>query len=125
MLTPAKKEYFRRLLNKRAEELQKRNGNPVVTIAQSVAETVAQPLDVVDKAALALDLDLNIHMKERERKLFLKIREALSRLNDGTYGICEECGKDISFTRLNARPVTTLCIDCKKKQEAEEKVRGL
>lgn len=125
MLTPAKKEYLRRLLNKQAEELQKRNDNPIVTIAQSAAETVAQPLDVVDKAAVELDLDLNIHMKERERKLFLKIREALGRLDDGTYGICEECGKDISFTRLRVRPVTTLCIHCKKKQEVEEKVRGL
>lgn len=125
MLAPAKKEYFRRLLNKQAEEIQKRNGNPVVTIAQSVAETVAQPLDVVDKAAVELDLALNLHMKEREGKLFLKIREALGRLDDGTYGICEECGKDISFTRLRARPVTTFCIHCKKKQEAEEKVRGL
>jgi len=125
MLTPAKKEYFRRLLNKQAEELLKKSGNPVVTIAQSVAETVAQPLDVVDKAAVELDLDLNIHMKERERKLFLKIRGALGRLDDGTYGICKECGKAISFTRLRVRPVTTLCIHCKKKQEAEERVRGL
>ncbi len=125
MLTPAKKEYFRRLLNKRAEELQKRHGNPLVTIAQSAAETVAQPLDVVDKAAVELDLDLNIHMKERDRKLLLKIREALARLNDGTYGICEECGNNISFTRLRARPVTTSCIHCKKKQEAKERVRGL
>jgi len=87
MLTPAKKEYFRRLLNKQAEELLKKSGNPAVTIAQSAAETVAQPLDVVDKAAVELDLDLNIHMKEREGKLFLKIREALGRLDDGTYAM--------------------------------------
>jgi RNA polymerase-binding transcription factor DksA len=74
------------LLNKQAEELLKRNGNPIVTIAKSAAEIAAQPLDVMDKAAVELDLDLNIHMKERERKLFLKIREALGRLHEGTYG---------------------------------------
>jgi DnaK suppressor protein len=49
----------------------------------------------------------------------------LERLEEGTFGICESCGEDISEERLKARPVTTLCIDCKKKQENDEKLRGL
>jgi DnaK suppressor protein len=53
------------------------------------------------------------------------IKEALERIETGEYGICEVCGEEISEARLIARPVTTLCIDCKKKQEQEEKVRGI
>jgi DnaK suppressor protein len=125
MLTTTKREYLRRLLNKEAEELLKRNGNPLLNIARSAAETEVKAADPLDKAVAELDLDLHFHMRERERKLFLKIREALARIDEGTYGICEECGRDISFTRLKARPVTTLCIHCKKRQEAEERRRGL
>ena len=59
------------------------------------------------------------------RKLIGKIKDALERLSNETYGICEACGEEISEARLKARPVTTLCIDCKKRQETDEKVRGL
>jgi DnaK suppressor protein len=64
-------------------------------------------------------------MKDRERKLIVKIKKALERIENGTFGICERCGEDISIKRLTARPVTTLCIDCKTKEEALEKARGL
>jgi DnaK suppressor protein len=57
--------------------------------------------------------------------LIEKIKEALERIDNGTFGRCEVCGRDIGEERLRARPVTTLCIDCKKKQEAREKARGL
>jgi len=52
------------------------------------------------------------------------VKEALMRIEDGTYGICEECGEEISLSRLKARPVTRLCITCKAKQEEEEHQRG-
>ena len=52
-----------------------------------------------------------------------KIKHALSRLKDGTFGICKECGEEICEGRLQARPVSTLCIKCKEKQETEEKIR--
>jgi DnaK suppressor protein len=55
--------------------------------------------------------------------LLKKIDEALERINNGTFGICESCGEEISLKRLEARPVTTLCIDCKTRQEADEKIR--
>ena len=54
-----------------------------------------------------------------------KIKNALDRLDNGTFGICDECAEDISDKRLKARPVTTLCINCKKKQENQEKVKGI
>ena len=80
--------------------------------------------DPTDRAALESDRNFLLRIRDRERKLISKIREALERIEDGEYGICEACGEDISVERLKARPVTTLCIDCKKQQEAQEKARG-
>jgi DnaK suppressor protein len=57
--------------------------------------------------------------------LIKKIKEAIARLENDTYGICDSCGEDISLKRLKARPVTTQCIDCKSKEEALEKALGL
>ena len=65
-----------------------------------------------------------MRLRDRERKLIRKIQEAMGRIEDGTYGICEECGEDIGVPRLKARPMTTLCIKCKARQEAEEDIRG-
>ena len=81
--------------------------------------------DPSDRAALETDRNFHLRIRDRERKLIGKIKEALERIETGTYGICEECGEDISEKRLKARPVTTLCIECKKRQENEEKVRGI
>ena len=60
-------------------------------------------------------------IRDRERKLMLKIKEAIERIDDGSYGECEVCGKDISVARLKARPVTTQCIECKTEMEHLEK----
>jgi DnaK suppressor protein len=65
-----------------------------------------------------------LRLRDRDRKLVKKIREALSRIEDGTFGICEMCGEEIAIARLKARPVTTLCIECKSRQEEEERLRG-
>jgi DnaK suppressor protein len=81
--------------------------------------------DPTDRAALETDRNFLLRIRDRERKLIEKIKEALERIDNGTFGVCEVCGKDIGEERLEARPVTTLCIDCKKKQEAREKARGL
>ena len=61
----------------------------------------------------------------RESKLIKKIKQALERIENGTYGICESCGEEISVKRLKARPVTTQCIECKAKEEALEKALGI
>lgn len=79
--------------------------------------------DLGDQASAEADQNFTLRLREREQKLLKKIEEAIERINDGTFGICESCGGEISVKRLKARPVTTLCIECKIKQEAEEKIR--
>jgi DnaK suppressor protein len=74
---------------------------------------------------LETDRNFLLRIRDRERKLIEKIKAALERIENGTFGICEICGREIGEERLRARPVTTQCIDCKKKQEAREKARGL
>jgi DnaK suppressor protein len=81
--------------------------------------------DPSDRAALETDRNFHLRIRDRERKLIEKIKEALERIDNGTFGICEICSKEIGEERLSVRPVTTQCIDCKKKQEAREKARGL
>ena len=80
--------------------------------------------DPADRAAAESDRSFDLLLRTRERKLVHKIHEAIGRIEEGTYGICEGCGEDIGVPRLKARPVTTLCIKCKALQETEEKVRG-
>jgi DnaK suppressor protein len=80
--------------------------------------------DPNDRASLESDRNFELRIRDRERKLIMKMQEAIKRIDDGTFGICEVCGGQISEKRLIARPVTTLCIDCKTKQEKLEKLKG-
>ena len=80
--------------------------------------------DPNDRASLESDRNFELRIRDRERKLIGKMQEAIKRIDDGTFGICEVCGGPISEKRLMARPVTTLCIDCKTKQEKMEKLKG-
>lgn len=79
--------------------------------------------DLSDQATAEVDQNFTLRLKEREQKLLKKIDEALDRMETRTYGICERCGQEIPYKRLKARPVTTLCIECKTLQEQEEKIR--
>jgi DnaK suppressor protein len=81
--------------------------------------------DPTDRASLESDRNFMLRIRDRESKLIKKIKKALARIENGTFGICEKCGEDISKERLKARPVTTQCIDCKTKEEAFEKALGL
>lgn len=121
MLTEKKREYFRKLLTKRLKELQEQAERP----ASSLGELTTESPDFADQASMESDLDLTLHIREREAKLISKIEEALERIEEKTFGICEDCGEEISEKRLKARPVTTLCINCKRQQENQEKLRGL
>jgi len=76
--------------------------------------------DPNDRATLESDRNLTLRIRDRERKLRNKIEEALARIEDGTFGICESCGEPIGEKRLEARPVTTLCVNCKSSQEDQE-----
>jgi DnaK suppressor protein len=110
-------EYFRELLNERMKTLLE-EAEKTVTGMTNERDTFPDP---TDRANLETDRNFLLRIRDRERKLIGKIQEALARIDDGTFGICEECGDDISEERLKARPVTTLCIDCKTKAEEEEK----
>jgi DnaK suppressor protein len=112
--------YFREILHKRLEELYEEAERTVAGMTDT-EETFPDP---TDRATLESDRNFMLRIRDRERKLILKIREALQRIEDGAFGICEVCGDDIGIERLKARPVTTQCIDCKRKQEAGERARG-
>jgi len=80
--------------------------------------------DPTDQAVAELDSNFTLRLRGREQKLLKKIDEAIARIEDGTYGVCESCGEQISTKRLEARPVTTLCIECKTLQEEQEKMHA-
>ncbi|MGC9194886.1 MAG: RNA polymerase-binding protein DksA [Syntrophobacteraceae bacterium] len=112
--------YFKEVLLKRLDELYSEAEKTVAGMNDS-EENFPDP---TDRATLESDRNFVLRIRDRERKLISKIREALQRIEEGNFGQCEECGDDIGFERLSARPVTTLCIECKRKQEAGERARG-
>ncbi len=112
---------FRGLLDQKLEELIAEADRTV----DGMTDTKENFPDPTDRASLESNRNFTLRIRDRERKLIVKINEALARIDEGTYGKCEECGENIAMERLKARPVTTLCIDCKSLQEAEErKLRG-
>ena len=113
-------EYFRKLLTGMLEEAQQK-GDSTLEELTDCNEVFADP---ADRATAESDRAFTLRIRDRERRLIRKIQAAITRIDDGTYGICEECGDDISIARLKARPVTRLCINCKAKQEEDEHLRG-
>jgi DnaK suppressor protein len=79
--------------------------------------------DMGDQATADIDKNFMLRLRGREQKLLKKIELAIEKIDNGTYGICEVCGCEIGIRRLEARPVTTMCIDCKTEQEEEERLR--
>jgi DnaK suppressor protein len=77
--------------------------------------------DSLDQSTTEEMLSTDLRLRDREKKLLSKIRSAVVRLKEGTIDMCEECGEAIGFKRLMARPVTTLCIDCKESREEKER----
>ncbi len=77
--------------------------------------------DEIDLATSETDQSLNLRLRDRERILLKKIERTLEKIEEGTFGVCESCGEEISAKRLEARPVTDLCIRCKEDQERVEK----
>lgn len=73
-----------------------------------------------DQSSAETDRNFVLRLKEREQKLFKKIDDIIESINKDTYGICKGCKQEISIQRLEARPVTDMCIDCKKEEENEE-----
>src|SRR4030067_2015325 len=115
-MAPMEKErvaYFRDLLTERLKVLLG-EAEKTVTGMTNDKDTFPAP---TDRANLETDRNFLLRIRDRERKLILKIKDALARIDDGTFGVCQECGAEISEERLKVRPVTTLCIDCKTKAE--------
>jgi DnaK suppressor protein len=119
-MSPDELEYFRKLLTEQLEALSQDTSKT----ASHMTKREMSSGDISDQAAAESDTDFLLRIRDRELKLAGKIREALGRIDEGTYGICEACGQEISMQRLRVRPVTTLCIDCKTLQEEEEHRRG-
>ncbi|MEW6335229.1 MAG: RNA polymerase-binding protein DksA [Thermodesulfobacteriota bacterium] len=120
-MSPDKLEFFRHMLNQKINELLEEAGKTVSEMTNSIKENYPDPND---RASLESDRNFELRIRDRERKLILKMQEAIKRIDDGVFGNCDQCGGLISEKRLMARPVTTLCIDCKMKQEKMEKLKG-
>jgi DnaK suppressor protein len=113
-----KVEFFEELLNERLEKLLSEAEKTVEDMSDD-EETFPDP---TDRASLESDRNFLLRIRDRESKLIVKVKEALERVENDTFGICEVCGEEISEERLKARIVTTLCIDCKTEEEEKEKI---
>jgi len=111
------KEYFRlKLLRWRAELL--RDSDETL---QHLQEGGLQEPDIADRASAEADRALELRTRDRERKLIAKIDAALQRVEDGSYGLCEESGEPIGIRRLEARPIATLSIEAQERHERLER----
>jgi DnaK suppressor protein len=119
-MKPKKLEFFRQLLIQKISDLL---DEAEKTVSDMINGKENFP-DPTDRASLESDRNFELRIRDRERKLIVKMQEAIKRIDDGVFGICEVCGGSISEKRLLARPVTTLCIECKTKQEQAEKQKG-
>ena len=113
-----KLEEFREELNGRRADLL---GSARKTREEEMAHDLDDLPDEMDLASSEYNQALVLRLRGREKILLKKIDEALRRIDDGSYGECEDCGGEISPKRLAARPVTTLCIECKEAQEKAER----
>ena len=114
-------EYYKQFLSDRLAELLSHAGDTVTGMTVP-KENFPDP---TDRASLEADRNFMLRIRDRESKLIKKIKKALERIDNGSFGICDKCGEDISIKRLEARPVTTQCIECKTKEEALEKALGI
>lgn len=112
------REYFRRKLLRWKDDILRESRE---TIQNLQAETTLNA-DLVDRASTEAERQLELRTRDRQRKLIAKIDAALRRLEDGSYGFCEETGEPISLKRLDARPIATLSIEAQERHERREKV---
>jgi DnaK suppressor protein len=112
------KEYFRQKLLAWKQEILDESRSTIASLQQ---DTVAEP-DLADRATSETDRALELRTRDRQRKLIAKIEDALRRIEDGTYGYCEETGEPISISRLEARPIATLSLEAQERHERRERV---
>lgn len=112
-------EYFKNLLTSQLAELE--NRTKYADIREMTQNNGFQ--DPLDIASADMEKNMLLRIREREGRLIAKIKQALMLIADGTYGTCEICGEDIPAKRLEARPVTTQCVECKTREEMIERMR--
>ncbi len=117
-MNPRQREYFRLKLLKWKEDILLEGKETL----KNLQNESAQHPDLADRASDETDRSIELRTRDRQRKLIAKIDAALKRLDDGTYGYCEETGEPISLRRLDARPVATLSIEAQERHERREKV---
>ncbi|MGB9715036.1 MAG: RNA polymerase-binding protein DksA [Thermodesulfovibrionales bacterium] len=116
------------LRNKKIQEIKKkllaRKETLLAEAEEALNELPGQTIfpDLGDQATAETERNFMLRLRGRERRLLKKIDDAIERIESGTFGICEKCGMEIDIRRLEARPVTTLCIECKTQQEEEERL---
>lgn len=110
------------LLRKRQEILKEIEGSLGQSLTEDQQRRLESARDVGDQALMDLDRELGISLMEMRNRRRQAIDEALTRLSEGTYGICAECGVEISEKRLEAVPFAKLCVECQSKQELLEKI---
>ncbi|MDP2206593.1 MAG: RNA polymerase-binding protein DksA [Alphaproteobacteria bacterium] len=118
-MNPVMLEYFRqKLLRWRAELLEE----STETIKEMQEDNLQKP-DIADRASAETDHALELRTRDRERKLISKINAALEKIDDASYGYCEETGEPISIARLEARPIATLSLEAQERHERKERTQ--
>lgn len=117
-MNPKQREYFKRKLESWRDEILRESRGTLEALQE---ESQNHP-DVADRASSESDRALELRTRDRQRKLISKIDSALKRVEDGTYGYCEETGEPIGLARLDARPVATLSVEAQEMHERREKV---
>ncbi len=112
------RDYFRAKLKAWKEEILEESRGTIATLQQ---DTVAEA-DLADRATSETDRALELRTRDRQRKLIAKIDAALRRIEEGTYGYCEETGEPIGLSRLEARPIATLSLEAQERHERRERV---
>ena len=112
------REYFRRKLMSWKEDILRESRGTI----QNLQSEPTPNSDLADRATTEAERQLELRTRDRQRKLISKIDSALRRLEDGSYGFCEETGEPISLKRLDARPIATLSIEAQERHERREKV---
>ncbi|MCC7046950.1 MAG: RNA polymerase-binding protein DksA [Alphaproteobacteria bacterium] len=116
-MNPRQREYFRQKLLRWREELLKESSETL----QHLQEESLHEADMTDRASLETDRSIELRTRDRERKLISKIDAALRRIDDGTYGYCEETAEPIGVRRLDARPIATLSVEAQERHERMER----
>ena len=117
-MTPQDLAYFEKLLNDILDDLLRQAGCAVSELSRGESRET----EVIDATMVHINQSVNLRLHTRKSQLIKKIKAALKRIEDGTYGYCDICEEPISLKRLAARPVTSKCRDCK---EAEERLEAL